>query len=161
MDQLTVIVQSLAPIGISQDIGTEKEVTVGGFGAHRAPLQELPTAQAALDGRVASVVPLSESSKIFKPKSRLAINPGWAARFEICVPSWVSDGATGLLIDQLTTIVQVAAPSGIVQPLGTLMEPSVGGGGGTQHICPGPLHASGDETPPPYPQAGSLGKKML
>lgn len=159
-DQLTVLVQSLAPIGIVQP-GAENDASVGGFGAQRAPLQVLEGPHAALDGRVASDIPLSESSKIFKPKSRVAVSPGLEAAVEICVPSCVRDGATELLIDQLTTIVQVAAPSGIVQPAGTLIDPSVGGGGGTQHIWPGPLHASGEETPVPYPQAGSEGKNIL
>lgn len=87
IDQLTVMVQVLEPAGILHEGGTTNEPSVGGFGAHRAPLHELPGPQAALEGRVASEVPLSESSKIFKPKSRLAVNPGLDARVEICVPS--------------------------------------------------------------------------
>lgn len=87
MDQLTVTVQSLAPSGITQLAGTENETSVGGFGTQRAPLQTLLGPQAALDGRVASEVPLSESSKTVRPKSRVAVNPGWAARVETCVPS--------------------------------------------------------------------------
>ncbi len=87
MDQLTVIVHVLAPTGMLQLGGTENEVTVGGFGAHRAPLHELLGPHAALDGRVASEIPLSESSKIFRPKSKLAVSPGLEARLEICVPS--------------------------------------------------------------------------
>lgn len=161
MDQLTTRVHSLSPIAITHIAGTRKEVTDGGFGMHCAPFQVLDGPQAALDGRVASDIPLSESSKIFKPKSRVAVSPGLEADVEICVPSWVKDGTTELLMDQLTTIVQVAAPSGIVQSVGTLIDPSVGGGGGTQHIWPGPLQASGEETPVPYPQAGSAGKNTL
>lgn len=104
MDQLTVIVQLLSPTGMLQLAGTEKEVTAGGFGAHWEPFHVLPVAQTALDGRVPNEVPLSEISKILRPKSSAATKPALDARVEICAPSWVNDGVTGLSITQLSVI---------------------------------------------------------
>lgn len=155
MDQLTMILQLLAPTAIVHVAGTVKESSDGdggggggggGFGIQRVPLQVLSLLQTALDGLVPSAVDPSESSKIFRPKSSVAVSPGWDAKFEISVPSCFNDGSAEWSIAQLTTIVQVAAPSGIVQPTGTMNDLSTGGGGGIQHISASLLQAAGDET---------------
>lgn len=91
-----------------QLIGTINEEATGApIGLHLLPSQLLPVSHEALDGRVPKSVGPSESSRIFKPKSRKTVVPADAAAFETKLPFTSRSGLTEFEIDQLAEIEQL------------------------------------------------------